>query len=112
MIHRELHPDDIPLYDAEVLGRVSVQRYLASLDAEAPGLDLTWDRAVLFGLLATRDVRAGKLQSHRVLAQRTFAADDFDVLIVAALTILDPGPVPPGTFEALLVGDSGPSLCS
>ncbi len=94
MIRYALHPDDIPLPTARVLHLPHVRRYLDTLDAHAPGVHLTADRAVAVGYLAAQAIRQGEWESHRALAALSFALDDVDVIGLASVSILDPGPVP------------------
>lgn len=91
---RNLHPDDIALIPHDAATLPQAQQYLATLESHIPGLDLTWDRALAIGYLAAREIRAGRWEEHRALALLTFDDDEFDTLALAAVTLLDPGPLP------------------
>lgn len=91
-----------PIIDAAALDQPHVQRYLEALDENAPGLDLTWDRAIAVGVLAANETRAGRLAEHLDLAAQTFDRDEFATLTFAAITVLLPGPIPPTVIESLL----------
>jgi len=94
MIH-ELPADAAPMIDRAYLDAPQVRLYLDALDKEAPGLDLTWDRAIVAGILAATEARAGRLQHHREVAAVTFDSDEYATLIAAALVFLLPGSIPP-----------------
>lgn len=85
----DLHHEDLPVVPNELREHPRVQLYFQLLNDEAPGLDLTWDRAIAIGFLVS-ETRAGRLDEHRALAAQTFDADEFDTLIAAALAVLAP----------------------
>lgn len=89
---RELHPDDAPLVDPAERDWPSVDQYLGAVESLAPGLDLTWDRAVVIGRQILDALRAGELQRYRAIALLTFDNDEFDTLIAAAMAFLDADP--------------------
>lgn len=86
-------PDNTaPVVPAALLNSPAVQHFLTVLHREAPGLDITWDRAIVLGWIAAEEARAGRLPEHRALLAEVFAPEDYDVLIAAALALLDPSP--------------------
>jgi hypothetical protein len=94
VIYPELHPDDIPMIADEVRDLPNVRSYLATVNEHAPSLDLTYDRAVVIGVLAAAEIRAGRWDEHRAMLCKVFTGDDVDVLALAAVSLLVPGPVP------------------
>lgn len=94
MISHTLPPGVEPVLPPAVLSTAPARAYLRALDFSVPGLDLHADRAVAIGYLAAREIRAGRWDEHRALAALTFDEDEFDTLALAAVAILDPGPVP------------------
>lgn len=85
----DLPADVPPAISPDFLRLPGVQAYLATLANEAPGLDLTWDRAIVAGLLVIRDADLDALDEHRALLRETFDEDEADVLVAAALAFLD-----------------------
>lgn len=55
---------------------------------------MRFDYAVAVGRLAAREIRAGRWDEHRKIASRTYDAEEFDVIALAAVSLLAPGPVP------------------
>jgi hypothetical protein len=88
-------PDGVaPLVPPDVFRRASVREFLTTVELLAPGLVITADRAVAFGLLAAPRVRAGELAEVRMIGLANgYSQADVEVLIVAALRWLLPGDV-------------------
>jgi hypothetical protein len=95
-----------PVLTPRVLELPAVKSYLAALDDAVPGLDLEATSAVAIGWLVAREIRAGRWESHRVIALRTFDEDEFETLALAAVSLLDPGPVPEPFASLLAAADA------
>ena len=88
MIYYNVEGEQDCLVSDEVLKLPHIVHFLTTVSHEAPGFDLSFDRALILGYLAVRDYDAGRLQENRAVAQQVHDADDYDTLVAAALTFL------------------------
>lgn len=94
MTIRDLPTDATPIVPADLPRRASVKDYLETLNTHAPDLDLRWDDAIALGLDTAAAIRAGDWSRWRRAALPHIDTDDLDVLALAAVSQLSPGPVP------------------